>query len=80
MTHAYLRKGFWSLGLQLYWSVLMATFNIGTFSLLPPTWLMRRYTGLWICGSSDSPFKVLFVATNTDENFLRAGLVIPGFD
>ena len=23
--------------------------------------------------------KVIFVATNTDENFLRGGLIIPGF-
>ena len=52
-----------------YWNLLLAA-----------SYLADEEVGLWICGSSDSPFKVLFVATNTDENFLRAGLVIPGFD
>ena len=52
-----------------YWNLLLAA-----------SYLADEEVGLWIFGSSDSSFKVLFVATNTDENFLRAGLVIPGFD
>ena len=50
-----------------YWNLLLAA-----------SYLADKEVGLCICGSSYSSFKVLFVATNTDENFLRAGLVIPG--
>ena len=50
-----------------YWNLLLAS-----------SYLADEEVGLCIYGSSDSPPKVLFVATNTDENFLRAGLIIPG--
>ena len=50
-----------------YWNLLLAA-----------SYLANKEVGLRICGSSDSLSKVLFVATNTDENFLRAGLIIPG--
>ena len=47
--------------------------------LLTASYLANKEVGLLcICGSSYSLSKVLFVTTNTDENFLRAGLIIPG--
>jgi len=39
-----------------------------------------QYWNLLLAASYLADEEVLFVATNTDENFLRAGLVIPGFD
>ena len=50
-----------------YWNLLMAASYLANKEV----YLYLRHCLLAL--------KVIFVATNTDENFLRGGLIIPGF-